>query len=252
MKKILLFICFSLFLSSVQGQNYYIAYLYKYVFGSTVGTKRYITIQEDTLSYGKVEKLTTNAIVLDSGPSGKRVSFFVKNYNSNFLYYTTGIPFSTSTYKIKDSLHPMKWEKLKETKNISNYKCKAAKTTFRGRTYIAYYTEKIPISTGPWKFGGLPGLILEVRCKDEDGELIWEIENITKNPKDLKGYKEDYSKHEFITWQQFSEIYQDIMTKKLAKLKADVASSPGDSGRIKTNSIEIIDKRSDTGKGLEY
>ena len=33
---------------------------------------------------------------------------------------------------------------------------------FRGRTYKAWYTMEIEIEEGPWKFHGLPGLIVEI------------------------------------------------------------------------------------------
>ncbi|MCH4896233.1 GLPGLI family protein [Marinilabiliaceae bacterium JC040] len=54
------------------------------------------------------------------------------------------------------------WEILSDTDLLLGYKVKKAKCTFRGRTYIAWFTEEIPISEGPWKFSGLPGLILKV------------------------------------------------------------------------------------------
>ncbi len=56
----------------------------------------------------------------------------------------------------------IKWEMLDEFKEISGYKCQKAATTFRGRNYEAWFTSEIPHSFGPWKFNGLPGLILEV------------------------------------------------------------------------------------------
>ncbi|MBC3846184.1 GLPGLI family protein [Winogradskyella echinorum] len=67
------------------------------------------------------------------------------------------------------------WQITKETKTIGNYLCyKATTENFRGRNYEVWFTYDIPIATGPWKFHGLPGLIIEVH---DDKDLI----NITFN-----------------------------------------------------------------------
>lgn len=52
------------------------------------------------------------------------------------------------------------WELLKGDSIVSHYPCKKARTTFRGRTWTVWYTLDLPYSDGPWKFCGLPGLIL--------------------------------------------------------------------------------------------
>lgn len=58
--------------------------------------------------------------------------------------------------------HP-KWNtNYNEERTILNYKCKKATTIFNKRKYVAWYTKDIPISEGPYRFKGLPGLILEV------------------------------------------------------------------------------------------
>ncbi len=49
-----------------------------------------------------------------------------------------------------------------DERNILGYKCKKATTNFNKRQYVAWYTKDIPISEGPYRFKGLPGLILEV------------------------------------------------------------------------------------------
>jgi len=49
---------------------------------------------------------------------------------------------------------------------ISDYNVTKAKVEFRGRKYEAWFSEEIPINAGPWKFFGLPGLILEVGSAD--------------------------------------------------------------------------------------
>lgn len=49
-----------------------------------------------------------------------------------------------------------------ENKIILNYKCYKATTKFNNRIYTAWYTKGIPFSEGPYRFKGLPGLILNV------------------------------------------------------------------------------------------
>lgn len=43
---------------------------------------------------------------------------------------------------------------------ILGYQCSLAVATYKGRTWYAWYAEDIPLDAGPWKLGGLPGLIL--------------------------------------------------------------------------------------------
>ncbi|MDR1552255.1 MAG: GLPGLI family protein, partial [Prevotellaceae bacterium] len=54
------------------------------------------------------------------------------------------------------------WKITNETKEISGYKCQKATCSFRGRDYVAWFTREIPVKEGPWKFDGLPGLIVKV------------------------------------------------------------------------------------------
>lgn len=63
----------------------------------------------------------------------------------------------------------LKWTILKEKKKIGSLDCQKATTRFRGRNYTAWFTMTIPISNGPWKLQGLPGLILE--ATDDTGEV---------------------------------------------------------------------------------
>ena len=43
---------------------------------------------------------------------------------------------------------------------VCGYLCNKAISTFRGRTWTVWYTLDLPYSDGPWKFCGLPGLVL--------------------------------------------------------------------------------------------
>lgn len=66
------------------------------------------------------------------------------------------------TYCYSDPLIIPIWNLTQDTLTILNQLCQRATTTFKGRDYIAWFAPDIPISLGPWKFTGLPGLILRV------------------------------------------------------------------------------------------
>lgn len=64
-------------------------------------------------------------------------------------------------FRIKDT-PKMDWNVIADSvKTILGYECQMAETTFRGRHWKVWFTLDIPLSIGPWKFGGLPGLVLQ-------------------------------------------------------------------------------------------
>ncbi|MBK8711290.1 MAG: GLPGLI family protein [Niastella sp.] len=81
--------------------------------------------------------------------------------------------FFNKTYLITQEQIPgINWEISKEFKYILSYEVYKARANFRGRNYTAWFTNKIPVLSGPWKFGGLPGLILELYSDDEQVKFI--------------------------------------------------------------------------------
>lgn len=86
--------------------------------------------------------------------------YIYKNYPKNKI--TTRTLLLTSYVTFNEPYETQAWQLADSTKLIAGYVCRKATTSFRGRDYIAWYAEEIPIADGPWKFGGLPGLIMEV------------------------------------------------------------------------------------------
>lgn len=63
-------------------------------------------------------------------------------------------------YSYTEPMPQMQWALQEGDTLIAGYSCHKATTRFRGRDYTAWYCESIPLSYGPYKFRGLPGLIL--------------------------------------------------------------------------------------------
>lgn len=81
-------------------------------------------------------------------------------------------------YKFMEKLPLLKWELKENKRKILNYNCKEAIVTYKGRNWTAYYTDEIPLNNGPFVFGGLPGLILEMYDdKDEHHFVAIGIDN---------------------------------------------------------------------------
>ena len=70
-------------------------------------------------------------------------------------------------YKITEPIPVQDWNIVTDsTRQILGYHCCMATTTFRGRKWTVYFTDEIPLPLGPWKLGGLPGLILSAEVNE--------------------------------------------------------------------------------------
>jgi GLPGLI family protein len=78
----------------------------------------------------------------------------------------------------------MKWKIEKEKQNIGEYKTQKATTEFGGRKWTAWFTSEIPLQDGPYKFHGLPGLI--VKIEDDGKNYSWTL----KGNKKIDNYQE--------------------------------------------------------------
>lgn len=69
--------------------------------------------------------------------------------------------FDMTPWRYKETLELPEWEISDESKEIIGYQCFKAIADYRGRKWTAWFAPEIPVQEGPWKLGGLPGLILE-------------------------------------------------------------------------------------------
>ncbi len=85
----------------------------------------------------------------------------------------------------KDVMQP-EWSLENEKKELLGLTCHQATTTFRGRDYIAWYAPSIPTSAGPWKFFGLPGLIVKITDKKKEVSITLKKLNIQAEELELE------------------------------------------------------------------
>lgn len=62
----------------------------------------------------------------------------------------------------QESASDFNWELQEDTMTIRGILCQKAVSEYGGRTWIAWFSPEIAFSTGPYKFQGLPGLIVSV------------------------------------------------------------------------------------------
>lgn len=79
----------------------------------------------------------------------------------------------SQVFAVEDKIPVIEWSITQEAKEIMGLQCQKAIGDFKGRTYEAWFSSQLPYSNGPWKLGGLPGLIIE--ASDTKKEVIFKL-----------------------------------------------------------------------------
>lgn len=176
--------------------------------------------------------------------NGVSVSFsggdskYYKNFKTK--HYITDLDIFGKEFLVVDSLPKFNWVMTGDEKKIGNYTCNKAqiiipvteedlkeyeeykkkaesgKTSFftpsepKEKIIEAWYTMEIPVSNGPDKYWGLPGLILELH----EGETTFLCSKIVLNPKEKIEIKAPKNGKK-VTQKEFD----DIQEKKLNSMK---------------------------------
>lgn len=107
------------------------------------------------------------------------------------------------TYTYNQNLDKFDWKLHEEQKEILGYHCKKATTEFAGRTYVAWYTTEISIADGPYKFHGLPGLILSIY--DTNKHYQFTVSSI-KNSSSFCNTANQLQKPTQITYEEYKQL----------------------------------------------
>ncbi|PKP53374.1 MAG: hypothetical protein CVT92_04330 [Bacteroidetes bacterium HGW-Bacteroidetes-1] len=100
-----------------------------------------------SLPYDKRYRTRFSYTIYKNFPAGKIL--YRDNVMGNFLQY-------------EEDLNAFSWVISNETSTISDYKVQKASVNYGGRNWVAWYCTDLPFSDGPYKFRGLPGLIVKL------------------------------------------------------------------------------------------
>jgi GLPGLI family protein len=117
------------------------------------------------------KKDSVNSLKGDQTPY---LRFTVIQGDKNYKYYGS---FNDLYFVFNEPLK-VDWKINNKTSDFNGYKVQEAKIELDGRKWIALFAPEVPITSGPYKFSGLPGLVLKVYS--EDGEYSFEMIELTK------------------------------------------------------------------------
>ena len=87
-------------------------------------------------------------------------------------------PLGVSTFRYEEPAGGLSWTIAPATATIAGYACQQATATFAGRRWEAWFAREVSVPDGPYKFGGLPGLIVKVA--DTRGHYTFELLKLSK------------------------------------------------------------------------
>jgi len=135
---------------------------------------------------------------------------------------------------VKEEGYAVKWKITENYKTILGYKTHQATGSFRGRNYTVYFCPELPYRTGPFKFDGLPGLILEV--VSDDAEVKIEALSIQFNSKEK--VENPFEGKPTVSW----SFYYKTVTKFVDKINRSMVDEEGRStGSISIKGIELTE-----------
>lgn len=139
---------------------------------------------------------------------------------------------------------PIVWKITSEKLKVGEWMTQKAETDFAGRHWYAWFTTDIPIQDGPYKFHGLPGLMVKMEDQTQSHRFTLKaVKNISSIPKDVFGANEIS-----VNAKQYSKILKDYENDPARGFKqaqmggAIMVTKDGQSSNIKDQEASIKEK----------
>ena len=191
---------------NLSAQNQRFSYEYKFITDSTKSNEgnselMYLDIAKkgskfysqkkniaDSIHQDRVSKQSRDFTGIDYG----KIQFIVeKSYPDFKVTFFNNL--DMNKYKVSDG-RKMDWKILSEKEKIGDLNTQKASCNFAGRIWTAWFVSDIPIQDGPYKFHGLPGLIIKIEDKTKSHSFV--LKEIKKISSDQE-WKSDAEKKMF-------------------------------------------------------
>lgn len=195
----------------------------------------YLMVSQDSILKIEVEQMMKSGQFKDLSKSIKEPNFsykVTKTYPNMDIKYTEQILQDKISYDDKTKFD---WKISSEQEKIGSYNTQKATTSFGGREWTAWFTTDIPFQEGPYKFHGLPGLI--VKIEDESKDYSWELKANKKIPNyEEESYAEKLQKQFTgskgnvltVSREKFNQLYDAYKKDPFGSMKAQMAQIPSD------------------------
>lgn len=267
MKKMsIAFLLVLFFLSSAQIQRF--TYEYKYIADSTnradIKTETMILdIGKKGSKYYSYERFAEDSIM--NSKFGNQNSFkrsfsnkglvfdkVSKEYPSYKTYLHTSL--SSVFLKVEESSSPI-WQIFPDKEKIGNYQAQKATTSYMGRNWIAWFCTDLPFQDGPYKFYGLPGLIVKIEDTNKTHTMILmgnaavnEDESGSKSRKILYYPLGDVS----VNNQQFNKLWREYVKNPTKSYRQQIANATVDAnGNSSFNFVDASGNKLDPNEQIK-
>ncbi len=233
MKKIILSALFLLiFLNSFSQQNLIIEYDINFNFNLPMTKLGTLKINNNKSLFEVKTKAIKSKLKLNKDGSYSKIISHTEGDYADYYFLDFGKQqyilkeyILGKAYIVKRGLHKIGWKITDKTKNIGSFDCQLAIGKFRGRTYNAWFTTKIPIKSGPWKLYGLPGLIIEATDSLRQVQFLMKSIKTVNNLKISEPTKADKE----ITFEEYvskkKNLTKELVKKINSKLPREISGS---------------------------
>lgn len=243
---------FSLLVGLFFGQNQEFTYEYQYVSDST--NKNDISKEIMILNVGKeksyyysLDKYISDSTINEESKKGLMVmpllykisEMDIKDLKNKKISFETKVHFEK--YAVEQNVN-LKWKLLNEFDEILDHKVQKASTEFGGRTWNAWFAKDIPIQDGPYKFHGLPGLILKIEDTDLSHRFI--LKGIKNIPSPFQyPYRKDELNLTKISYETYIKAYLQYRADPTAQLIGKVPDQTDSEGNFRTGEQIIREQK---------